>query len=130
MDVYCTYAHRPMIRSFDLYSMSFIDESVPIRDPHPPMDTERSYVMLNFNNSLVTAGYQGDYIPTIRATEGKILLYALRQSKLENKRWFKFMIVALFFLNLDSYFIGGFKYDGKAVFGVIEASERIDTVRN
>jgi hypothetical protein len=29
---------------------------------------------------------------------------------------------------LDSYFIGGFKYDGKAVFGVIETSERIETV--
>ncbi len=33
------------------------------------------------------------------------------------------------FIYLDSYFIGGFKYDGKAVFGVIETSERIDTVR-
>lgn len=30
---------------------------------------------------------------------------------------------------LDSYFIGGFKYDGKAVFGVIETSERMETVR-
>ncbi|CAF1248542.1 unnamed protein product, partial [Adineta ricciae] len=28
-----------------------------------------------------------------------------------------------------SYFIGGFKYDGKAVFGVIETSERSDTNR-
>ncbi|CAF4675834.1 unnamed protein product, partial [Rotaria sp. Silwood2] len=50
----------------------------------------------------------GDYIPTIRATQGKTLLYALRQ---------------------NSYFIGGFKYDGKAVFGVIETSERIETNR-
>jgi hypothetical protein len=32
------------------------------------------------------------------------------------------------FFCLDSYFIGGFKYDGKAVFGVIETSERIETV--
>ncbi|CAF3505213.1 unnamed protein product [Rotaria sp. Silwood1] len=108
MDVYCTYAHRPMVRSFDLHSMSFIDENTLIRDPHPPMDSERSYVMLTFNRSLVTAGYQGDYIPTIRATQGKTLLYALRQ---------------------NSYFVGGFKYDGKAVFGVIETSERIETNR-
>ncbi|CAF3782374.1 unnamed protein product [Rotaria socialis] len=108
MDVYCTYAHRPMVRSFDLRSMSFIDEHILIRDPHPPMDSERSYVMLTFNKSLVTAGYQGDYIPTIRATQGKTLLYALRQ---------------------NSHFVSGFKYDGKAVFGVIETSERIDTNR-
>ncbi|CAF2911575.1 unnamed protein product [Rotaria sp. Silwood2] len=108
MDVYCTYAHRPMVRSFDLHSMSFIDENTLIRDPHPPMDSERSYVMLTFNRSLVTAGYQGDYIPTIRTTQGKTLLYALRQ---------------------NSYFVGGFKYDGKAVFGVIETSERIETNR-
>jgi hypothetical protein len=81
MYVYGTYAHRPMIRSFDLQSMSFVDEDHFIRDPHPPMDSERSYVMLTFNTSLVTAGYQGDYIPTIRATHGKTLLYALRQSK-------------------------------------------------
>ena len=78
MDVYCTYAHRPMIRSFDLHSMSFLNDS--LRDPHPPMDSERSYVMLTFNTSIVTAGYQGDYIPTIRASQGKTLLYALRQS--------------------------------------------------
>jgi hypothetical protein len=31
---------------------------------------------------------------------------------------------------LDSYFIGGFKYDGKAVFGVIETSDRTETVRS
>jgi hypothetical protein len=47
------------------------------------MDSERSYVMLTFNTSIVTAGYQGDYIPTIRGTQGKTLLYALRQSKKE-----------------------------------------------
>ena len=29
---------------------------------------------------------------------------------------------------LDSYFIEGFKYDGKAVFGVIETAENIETV--
>ncbi len=29
---------------------------------------------------------------------------------------------------LDSYFIDGFKYDGKAVFGVIETSEHTETV--
>lgn len=81
MDVYCTYAHRPMVRSFDLNSMSFIHENTLIRDSHPPMDSERSYVILTFNRSLVTAGYQGDYIPTVRATQGKTLLYALRQSK-------------------------------------------------
>jgi hypothetical protein len=116
MDVYCTYAHRPMVRSFDLHSLSFINEDVLIRDPHPPMDSERSYVMLTFNTSIVTAGYQGDYIPTIRGTQGKTLLYALRQSKTGN----------IFFIEMnafcvDSYFIGGFKYDGKAVFGVIES---------
>ncbi|CAF1313367.1 unnamed protein product [Rotaria sordida] len=108
MDVYCTYAHRPMVRSFDLHTMSFIDENTLTRDPHPPMDSERSYVMLTFNRSLITAGYQGDYIPTIRTTQGKTLLYALRQ---------------------NSYFVGGFKYDGKAVFGVIETSERTETNR-
>ncbi|CAF1092182.1 unnamed protein product [Rotaria sordida] len=108
MNVYCTYAHRPMVRTFDLQSMSFINEHILIRDPHPPMDSESSYVMLNFNTNIITAGYQGDYIPTIRATQGKTLLYALRQ---------------------NSYFIGGFKYDGKAVFGVIETSERIETNR-
>jgi hypothetical protein len=32
-------------------------------------------------------------------------------------------------LYLDSYFIDGFKYDGKAVFGVIETSENIETVK-
>jgi hypothetical protein len=80
MDVYCTYAHRPMVRSFDLQLMSFINENSLTRDPHPPMDSDRSYVMLNFNTSIVTAGYQGDYIPTIRGTHGKTLLYALRQS--------------------------------------------------
>ncbi len=83
MDVYCTYAHRPMVRSFDLHSMSFINKTALTRDPHPPMDSERSYVMLTFNTSIVTAGYQGDYIPTIRGTQGKTLLYALRQSKKE-----------------------------------------------
>ncbi|CAF0985386.1 unnamed protein product [Adineta steineri] len=108
MDVYCTYAHRPMVRSFDLHSLSFTKEDTLIRDPHPPMDSDRSYVMLTFNTSIVTAGYQGDYIPTIRATQGKTLLYALRQ---------------------NSYFIGGFKYDGKAVFGVLETSDRIETNR-
>ncbi|CAF4307331.1 unnamed protein product [Rotaria socialis] len=108
MNVYCTYAHRPMVRSFDLHSMSFINEHILTRDPHPPMDSEGSYVMLNFNTNIITAGYQGDYIPTIRATHGKTLLYALRQ---------------------NSYFIGGFKYDGKAVFGVIETSERTETNR-
>lgn len=82
MDVYSTYAHRPMVRSFDLHSLAFINEDVLTRDPHPPMDSERSYVMLTFNNSIVTAGYQGDYIPTIRGTQGKTLLYALRQSKM------------------------------------------------
>ena len=81
MDVFATYAHRPMIRSFDLRSLSFTNGDNPIRDPHPPMDSDRSYVMLTFNSSIVTAGYQGDYIPTIRATQGKTLLYALRQSK-------------------------------------------------
>ncbi|CAF1577329.1 unnamed protein product [Rotaria sp. Silwood1] len=108
MNVYCTYAHRPMVRTFDLQSMSFINEHILIRDPHPPMDSESSYIMLNFNTNIITAGYQGDYIPTIRTTQGKTLLYALRQ---------------------NSYFIGGFKYDGKAVFGVIETSERIETNR-
>ena len=34
------------------------------------------------------------------------------------------------FIYLDSYFIGGFKYDGKAVFGVTETSERTETVRS
>jgi len=86
MDVYCTYAHRPMVRLFDLHTMSFINENILTRDPHPPMDSESSYVMLTFNTSIVTAGYQGDYIPTIRGTQGKTLLYALRQSKTEKKR--------------------------------------------
>lgn len=80
MDVYCTYAHRPMVRSFDLKTLTFVKENQFHRDPHPPMDSERSYVMLTFNTSIVTAGYQGDYIPTIRASHGKTLLYALRQS--------------------------------------------------
>ena len=70
-----------MVRSFDLRSMLFLDEHVLTRDPHPPMDSESSYVMLTFNTNIVTAGYQGDYIPTIRATHGRTLLYALRQSK-------------------------------------------------
>jgi hypothetical protein len=69
-----------MVRSFDLRTMSFIDNGGAVRDPHPPIDSERSYAMLTLNDSLVTAGYQGDYIPTIRATHGKTLLYALRQS--------------------------------------------------
>jgi hypothetical protein len=124
MDVYCTYAHRPMVRSFDLYTMSFINENVLTRDPHPPMDSERSYVMLTFDNSIVTAGYQGDYIPTIRATQGKTLLYALRQSKINEQN----SILNKIFCMIDSYFIGGFKYDGKAVFGVIETSDRTETV--
>ena len=81
MDVYCTYAHRPMVRLFDLDSMSFVNEHMAIRDPHPPIDSESSYVMLTFNTNIITAGYQGDYIPTIRATQGKTLLYVLRQSK-------------------------------------------------
>lgn len=81
MDVFCTYAHRPIVRSFDLRTMSFFDAHTFIRDPHPPIDSERSYVMLSFNKNLVTAGYQGDYIPTIRASQGKTLLYALRQSE-------------------------------------------------
>ena len=72
-----------MVRSFDLERMSFVDEILLHRDPHPPMDSERSYVMLTFNTSIVTAGYQGDYIPTIRASHGKTLLYALRQSIFE-----------------------------------------------
>jgi hypothetical protein len=38
-----------------------------------------------------------------------------------SNRWF-------YLFCLDSYFIGGFKYDGKAVFGVIETSERTETV--
>ena len=81
MDVYCTYAHRPFIRSFNLPTMSFINEHLLIRDPHPPIDSESTYVMLNFHRNIITAGYQGDYIPTIRATHGKTLLYALRPSK-------------------------------------------------
>lgn len=81
MEVFASYAHRPMVRLFDLRSMSFLDETTARRDPHPPMDSDRSYVMLTFDQSIVTAGYQGDYIPTIRATQGKTLLYALRQSK-------------------------------------------------
>ena len=85
MDVYCTYAHRPMVHSFDLHTMSFINENILTRDPHPPMDSERSYVMLTFNTNIVTAGYQGDYIPTIRGTQGKTLLYALRQSKMKKR---------------------------------------------
>ncbi|UJR15456.1 hypothetical protein I4U23_002400 [Adineta vaga] len=108
MDVYSTYAHRPMIRSFNFHSMSFINGSSLTRDPQPSIDSERSYVMLSFNTGLVTAGYEGDYIPTIRGSHGKTLLYALRQ---------------------NSHFIGGFKYDGKAVFGVIETSERRETNR-
>lgn len=80
MNVYCTYAHRPMVRSFNLQTLSFVNENLIERDPHPPMDSERSYVMLTFNTSIVTAGYHGDYIPTIRASHGKTLLYALRQS--------------------------------------------------
>lgn len=86
MDVYCTYAHRPMVRSFDFRTLSFLNESFPQRDPHPPMDSERSYVMLTFNTSIITAGYQGDYIPTIRASQGRTLLYALRQSISSNKK--------------------------------------------
>jgi hypothetical protein len=81
MDVYCTYANRPMVRTFDLNLMTFINKNIFTRDPHPPMDSESSYVMLTFNTNIVTAGYQGDYIPTIRATQGKTLLYALRPSK-------------------------------------------------
>lgn len=81
MDVYCTYAHRPMVRSFDLRSMSFVNGHTLTRDPHPPIDSESSYVMLTFNTNIITAGYQGDYIPTIRATQGKTLLYALRPSR-------------------------------------------------
>ncbi len=81
MNVYCTYAHRPMVRSFDLQSMSFDNEHILTRDPHPPIDSESSYVMLTFDTNIITAGYQGDYIPTIRATQGKTLLYALRQSR-------------------------------------------------
>ena len=84
MNVYCTYAHRPMVQSFDLQSMSFINKHTLKRDPHPPMDSESSYVMLNFDTNIITAGYQGDYIPIIRATQGKTLLYALRQSKQSN----------------------------------------------
>jgi hypothetical protein len=38
-----------------------------------------------------------------------------------SNRWF-------YLFCLDSYFIGGFKYDAKAVFGVIETSERTETV--
>ncbi len=125
MDVYCTYAHRPMVRSFDLHSMSFDNEHIFTRDPHPPIDSESSYVMLTFNTNIITAGYQGDYIPTIRATQGKTLLYALRQSN----RWFMFCLHDIKFIDLDSYFIDGFKYDGKAVFGVIETSENIETVK-
>ncbi len=124
MDVYCTYAHRPMVRSFDLDVMSFINENVLTRDPHPPMDSERSYVMLTFDTSIVTGGYQGDYIPTIRGTQGKTLLYALRQSKTKRED----EIPNKTFFRIDSYFIGGFKYDGKAVFGVIETSDRTETV--
>ena len=86
MDVFSTYAHRPMIRSFDLQTMTFVKDDRPIRDPHPPMDSEHSYVMLSLNTSIVTAGYQGDYIPTIRATQGKTLLYALRQSTSRERR--------------------------------------------
>ena len=70
-----------MVRSFDLHAMSFDPEDLPTRDPHPPIDSESSYVMLTFHTNIITAGYQGDYIPTIRATQGKTLLYALRQSK-------------------------------------------------
>jgi putative ubiquitin-RnfH superfamily antitoxin RatB of RatAB toxin-antitoxin module len=79
--------------------------------------------MLTFNTSIVTAGYQGDYIQTIRATQGKTLLYALRQSKI------RILMNEIIILDLDSYFVGGFKYDGKAVFAVIETSERVETVR-
>jgi hypothetical protein len=61
--------------------MSFDNEHTLTRDPHPPIDSESSYVMLTFNTNIITAGYQGDYIPTIRATQGKTLLYALRQSR-------------------------------------------------
>ena len=70
-----------MVRSFDLRQMRFLHEDMLIRDSHPPMDSESSYVMLNFHPTIVTAGYQGDYIPTIRTTQGKTLLYALRPSK-------------------------------------------------
>jgi hypothetical protein len=113
-----------MVRSFDLDAMSFINENVLTRDPHPPMDSERSYVMLTFDTSIVTGGYQGDYIPTIRGTQGKTLLYALRQSKTKREDEISNKI----FFRIDSYFIGGFKYDGKAVFGVIETSDRTETV--
>lgn len=82
MNVYCTYAHRPMVRIFDLETMNFADQDLLIRDPHPPMDSDSSYVMLNFPSNIVTAAYQGDYIPTIRSTQGKTLLYALRPSRL------------------------------------------------
>ena len=81
-----------MIRSFDLRALSFTKDDHPVRDPHPPMDSDRSYVMLTFNSSIVTAGYQGDYIPTIRATQGKTLLYALRQSRMRSEEtiWRRF----------------------------------------
>ncbi|CAF1480105.1 unnamed protein product [Adineta ricciae] len=108
MDVYSIYAHRPMIRSFNFRSMSFVNGTSLARDPYPSIDSERSYVMLSFNTNLITAGYEGDYIPTIRASQGRTLLYALRQ---------------------NSQFIDGFKYDGKAVFGVVETSERRETNR-
>ena len=52
MNVYFTYAHRPMVRTFDFNLMSFIDENILTRDLHPPMDSESSYVMLNFDLSF------------------------------------------------------------------------------
>ncbi|CAF1447612.1 unnamed protein product, partial [Didymodactylos carnosus] len=77
------------------------------RDPDTPMDSDVSYSMVNVDNNLVTAGYHGDFIPTIRSN-GKTLLYTIRQ---------------------NSHFVNGFAYDGKAVFGVIETSERAETNR-
>lgn len=93
MYVYCTYAHRPMVRLFDLQTMSFPNEHIPTRDPHPPMDSESSYVMLNFKTNIITAGYQGDYIPTIRATHGRTLLYALRQSKIKYSQGYLYRLI-------------------------------------
>lgn len=81
MDVYSNYAHRSMVRLFDFNQMKFVKDNLIFRELHPPVDPENSYVMLNYQSTIVTAGYQGDFIPTIRGDDGKTLLYALRPSK-------------------------------------------------
>lgn len=50
--------------------------------------------------------------------------------KVNNTHWRRDVEKNSSVVGIDAYFIDGFQYDGKAVFGVVEPSDRLETVRD